>query len=68
MVFMIHDAYARTSLHLTAHVQHMWAFLWASLVHLDRFGISIMQTETEIGRIVSELVHFVSMKVLHTFV
>jgi hypothetical protein len=36
MVFVIYDAYADTSLHPAAHIQNMWTFLWASLVHLDR--------------------------------
>lgn len=52
---MIYTDYADTSLHPAAHIQNTWTFLWGSLVHLDRFGISIMQREPEFGKIISKL-------------
>jgi hypothetical protein len=58
MVFVIYDAYADTSLHPAAHIQNMWTFLWASLVNLDRFDVSIMQREIEIGKIICKLSPF----------
>jgi hypothetical protein len=58
MVFVIYDAHAYTSLHPIAHIQNMWTFLWASLVHLDRFGVSVLQREIEIGKIICKLSPF----------
>jgi hypothetical protein len=38
-----------------ADIQNMGTFLWGLLVHLDRFGISIMHGEPEFGKIISKL-------------
>jgi len=58
VVFMIYTDYADTSLHPTAHIQNTWTFLWASLVHLDRFGVSIIQREPKFDNFICKLSPF----------